>query len=102
MKIKSKVALLKEIGIVAPRILRKVDEPRNSLEHSYKDPTIQEVEDALDIAALFIEATNRSINPIRSWFNMVNSDEYDKSADRFPNEFDGFRGISQEVVGRRG
>lgn len=71
MKIKQKVSLLNNLGILAPRILRKVDNPRNLLEHEYKSPSLQEVEDALDLAALFIEATNRSIKPIGSDFSIA-------------------------------
>ena len=44
MRIQRMVELLREVGDVAPRILRKVDDTRNLLEHEYKMPTIQEVE----------------------------------------------------------
>jgi hypothetical protein len=71
------------------------------------------VEDALDIAALFIEATNRSINPIGSEFSMSNLDEYVQATGHFSNElwfrFDtedkissirGLRGVSGELLNR--
>jgi hypothetical protein len=61
MRIQRKMEVLREVGIIAPRILRKVDDARNLLEHEYKAPTIQEVEDALDIASLFVAAISRSL-----------------------------------------
>jgi hypothetical protein len=76
MKIGRKMELLRETGFVAPRILRRVDNARNLLEHEYRSPSIQEVEEALDLAALFIEATNRSISPMGTTFAMGNEDEY--------------------------
>jgi hypothetical protein len=86
LKIARKVELLTTLGFVAPRLLRKVDEPRNLLEHKFQNPSLQEVEDALDIATLFIEATNRSINPIGSEFTMGNVDEYIRETNDFINE----------------
>jgi len=76
MGIKQKMERLKELGVITPRMLKKVDVARNLLEHEYKSPSLQEVEDALDLAALFIEATNRTINPIGSFFVLGNEDEY--------------------------
>lgn len=76
MKIRDKVKLLNSIGFAAPRILRKVDNARNLLEHQYKNPSLQEVEDSLDLALLFIEALNRSVKPIGSDFSLVNEGNY--------------------------
>lgn len=53
-----KVGLLQEIGIITPRIVQKVIKTRNNLEHEYKCPEIEEVENAIDIATLFIDASN--------------------------------------------
>lgn len=74
MKIQRKIELLREIGIIAPRILRKVDDSRNLLEHEYITPKIQEVEEALDLANLFVEAMSRGI--LGSEFVMGNEDEF--------------------------
>ena len=57
-----KAKLLDELGVVAPRIVSKVIHKRNYLEHEYKYPEKEEVEDAIDIAALFIEASNNTLN----------------------------------------
>jgi hypothetical protein len=54
-----RLSILQDLGIVAPRIVKKVIEKRNYLEHEYKCPEQDEVEDAVDIATLFLEANNR-------------------------------------------
>jgi hypothetical protein len=83
MRIVRKMELLRELEIVAPRILRKVDDARNLLEHEYKSPSIQDVEDAIDLAALFVEATNRSIDPVGCEFSIGNEDEYIQGSDYY-------------------
>lgn len=54
-----KLNVVEELGMLAPQILKKVVKVRNLLEHEYYRPQIGEVEDAVDIASLFIEATAR-------------------------------------------
>ncbi len=51
----SKLEKLQALGLVAPRIVRKVVQLRNRLEHDYHRPTQVEVEDAVDIATLFLD-----------------------------------------------
>lgn len=48
-----KVNLFNNFWILAPRILNKINRCRNELEHSFKHPTSEIVEDYLDIAMLF-------------------------------------------------
>ena len=62
-----KIDTLKGIGIIAPRILGKINKIRNLLEHEYKLPNRGEVEDAIDIASLFLEYTKNFI------YNFVNN-----------------------------
>ncbi|WP_124488152.1 MULTISPECIES: hypothetical protein [unclassified Burkholderia] len=45
---------LKALGLLAPRVVKKIAQLRNVLEHQYYKPTLEEAEDALDIAALFL------------------------------------------------
>ncbi|MES2053624.1 MAG: hypothetical protein V4455_16775 [Pseudomonadota bacterium] len=59
-----KIAAMTSLGIVAPRILRRVASARNLLEHEYRRPARSEIEDALDLAALFVAA----VKPILSTF----------------------------------
>lgn len=49
---------LQRIGLVAPRILQKVNKTRNFLEHEFKVPEREAAEDAVDIATLFVKVTN--------------------------------------------
>jgi hypothetical protein len=57
-----KIAALHALGIVAPRILRRVSTARNVLEHEYRRPNQQEVEDAVDLAYLFVAAVKPMLN----------------------------------------
>lgn len=45
---------VQSLGLVAPRVIKKIVQLRNVLEHEYYKPTATEVEDALDITALFV------------------------------------------------
>jgi len=54
-----KIEFLNSIGIISPRILKKINKRRNLLEHEYKNPNEEEVEDALDVASLFVAYTDR-------------------------------------------
>lgn len=64
--------LLEQLGVVSPNILRKVVTSRNYLEHDYKSPELETVEDAIDIASLFIEASNKKLDV---WANFWISNE---------------------------
>ena len=62
--IPKKIRTLSIIGILAPGILRKISYLRNQLEHEFRMPSVEEVTDALDVAELFLEATERLCYPI--------------------------------------
>ncbi len=49
-----KIDFLLKTGIVAPRILTKINRKRNELEHEFKKPIRDQVEDFLDVANLFL------------------------------------------------
>ncbi|MGB9939233.1 hypothetical protein [Methanosarcina sp.] len=55
----TKIDFLNSIGVVSPGILKKINTKRNLLEHEYRNPTEEEVEDALDVAELFIKYTDK-------------------------------------------
>lgn len=57
-----KMETLREMGIVAPRIVNKVVRARNYLEHEYKCPDLEQVEDAIDIATLFVGSLDRALH----------------------------------------
>jgi hypothetical protein len=52
-----KMDFLEGIGIVRPRIIDKINKMRNEIEHEYRDATLEEAEDFIDIVLLFVEAT---------------------------------------------
>lgn len=52
-----KLDFLQEIGIVAPRVLKRLNKIRNRIEHDYYSPTTDEANDFLDIVELFLYAT---------------------------------------------
>jgi hypothetical protein len=49
-----KLEFISRRGVVAPRILRRVTELRNRLEHDFSLPSQSQVEDVFDVAALFV------------------------------------------------
>lgn len=57
--IHKRVERIEDVGILAPRILKKVNKIRNLLEHEFQKPSVEEAEDAVDIATLFVEATDK-------------------------------------------
>jgi len=54
-----KTEILNDVGILSPRILKKINKERNSLEHDYLKPDPEKVEDAVDVAKLFLNYTDR-------------------------------------------
>ncbi len=62
-----KLDFLAESGFVAPRILRRLNQLRNNLEHEFDPPSREQVEDALDIATLFISYAELIRTPALNW-----------------------------------
>lgn len=58
-----KIERLKALGLLAPSLLRKVVDMRNVLEHEYIAPEIENVEEALDIASLFVMSASAMFIP---------------------------------------
>lgn len=56
-----KLDLIKELGIIAPRVLLKINKTRNLMEHHFAKPNLEQVEDFVDIVALFIASTDKYI-----------------------------------------
>jgi len=54
-----KIEILAELGVIAPKILRRINRQRNLLEHEYVIPKKDDVEDAIDVATLFIAYTDK-------------------------------------------
>jgi len=66
-KIPKKLAFISQSGVVAPRILRRLTRLRNRLEHEFAPPSRREVEDALDVAALFVSYAELVRVPSLNW-----------------------------------
>ncbi|MBI6707074.1 hypothetical protein YA0599_02420 [Pseudomonas syringae] len=58
-----KIERLRALGLLAPSLLRKVVDIRNILEHEYATPELEKVEDALDIASLFVMSASAMFIP---------------------------------------
>jgi len=52
-----KLTFLRDIGIVAPKVLEKLNKIRNRIEHDYYCPTVDEANDFIDVVELFLYAT---------------------------------------------
>lgn len=58
-----KIERLRALGLLAPRLLRRVVYMRNILEHEYTTPDLKDVEEALDIASLFVMSASAMFIP---------------------------------------
>ena len=61
---------LASLGLVAPRIIRRVIDARNDAEHEFRQPTTEQAEEAVDIATLFVASVKASLAMIptfRAW-----------------------------------
>lgn len=54
-----KADVLSEAGIILPAILKRINQKRNLLEHEYKNPEKEKVQDAIDVATLFLAYTDK-------------------------------------------
>jgi len=51
-----KIEFMKDIWIISPEIIEKLNHKRNLIEHEYDIPSKKDVSDAIEIAELFIES----------------------------------------------
>jgi hypothetical protein len=52
-----KLEQISQLGVITPRVLTKLNRTRNLIEHEFHKPSQEQVEDFVDIVALFHEAT---------------------------------------------
>jgi HEPN domain-containing protein len=74
-QLREKLDLIARCGFAAPRILKRVNDARNLLEHEYVHPTSETTEEALDIATLFVNATRRHFQMFMGEFYVGNDGE---------------------------
>ncbi|WP_454240154.1 hypothetical protein [Pseudomonas sp. HLS-6 TE3448] len=58
-----KIERVRTLGLMAPSLLRKIVDMRNILEHEYATPELGKVEEALDIASLFVMSASAMFIP---------------------------------------
>jgi hypothetical protein len=61
-KMPKKLSFLSDLGILTPRVLTKLNRTRNLIEHEFHCPTREQVEDFVDVVALFNESTKIFLN----------------------------------------
>ena len=71
---------IRRCGIVAPRVLDRLNKLRNAIEHKYHFPAESDVETFLDVSELFLVATDRWVNrqPVEIEFSRTNKDRSGK------------------------
>jgi len=69
----TKIDLILELGIVAPRILRRINKTRNLLEHEYRKPDKSKVEDALDVVSMFVAYTDSFVKSAKYYASFAPS-----------------------------
>jgi hypothetical protein len=67
---KKKMDTVTAMGVVAPRILEKINKSRNMLEHSYRAVTHADAEDAVDIATLFVVSASHILRLFPGEFHL--------------------------------
>ena len=65
--IPKKLKFISQSGVLTPRILGNVNRLRNQLEHEFISPSKREVEDALDVATLFVSYAELVHIPAMNW-----------------------------------
>lgn len=66
-RIPKKLDFISQSGLLAPRIVRNINRLRNRLEHEFAPPRRREVEDALDVATLFVSYGDLVRVPGMNW-----------------------------------
>jgi hypothetical protein len=69
-KFPQKIQFLNQSGVLAPRVILRLNQHRNLIEHEYHVPARKEAEDYVDIVELFLESTNTIITsfPVQTHF----------------------------------
>ncbi len=66
---------LTDLNIIAPKILRKINKNRSLLEHDFKKPKREEIEDSLDAVTLFVAYVKRLSDKLISDIEVIPNDE---------------------------
>lgn len=71
-----KIETLNQLGVISPRILLKINKLRNLLEHEYSQPDLGKVEDAVDIATLFLNYSEKYLKNFLYEFAIKDINDY--------------------------
>jgi hypothetical protein len=72
-----KIERVRMLGLMAPSLLRKIVNMRNILEHEYEMPELQVIEEALDIASLFVMSASAMFIPFDDVLGFTRPDQAD-------------------------
>ncbi|MGA2933586.1 MAG: hypothetical protein ABSD81_00340 [Methanomicrobiales archaeon] len=75
MSFPDKVEVLRRMGLSSPDILKKINRIRVELEHFYKRPKVEQVNDAVDVAHLTLDAISYPLHSFWSNFYIAQQDE---------------------------
>ena len=79
-----KLAFLKDLGIVTPSIIYKINQIRNKVEHDYATPSLEETKDFVDIVELFLQSTAVAINTFPDYVYFESSESYQREEQGLP------------------
>lgn len=75
--IPKKLEVISELGIVTPRILKKLNSLRNLIEHEFHKPSREQTEDFVDVVSLFNESTKIYLFSVRNNGDITIKPQYD-------------------------
>lgn len=75
-----KLEKLSTLGVLTPRVLTKLNRTRNLIEHEFHCPTREQVEDFIDVVALFNESTRLYLFKVPNDGQVMRT-EHDSTAD---------------------
>lgn len=100
-----KMAMVQSLGLVTPRILRKINRLRNLLEHQFIKPEPEQVSDALDTVILFVGYIDALMLNFKTELRAELDETIDQSADFIDIKLDRQSGLlivnTQNVIDAR-
>jgi hypothetical protein len=98
MTFSAKFKLFQDLGLITPRIVRKVVGTRNYLEHEYRLPGRERTRDAIDVATLYIDATNSVLQAFPEEFTIEQRGTGKRRRERTPSYFISFDSEKHRLV----
>jgi hypothetical protein len=80
LSMRTKLQKVAALGFVAPRILKRVSDTRNVLEHEYRRPDPDHVAEAVDLATLFVGMAGQALRSLGGSFSIGNLADYRQQA----------------------